>query len=236
MKLINKKDNQITFQAGIEESLANAIRRYFGKVPILAIEEVEISKNDSPLYDETVAHRLGLIPLKTGKESEAKLKIKAKGDGIVYSKSLKGNVEIIYDSIPITFLKKDEELDLIATAKLGKGEEHSKFFPGLMYYRNAIKISIDKNCPKEVVDVCPENILKIDGEKIVTVDLEKCDVCNACVEFCEKKHKNCIKITPTRELTITVESFGQLEVKDLFKKSIEALKKDLTEVSKKISK
>ena len=67
MKIINKKNNQMTFSAEIDESLANAIRRYVDQIPILAIDEVEISKNDSPLYDETVAHRIGLIPLKMEK-------------------------------------------------------------------------------------------------------------------------------------------------------------------------
>jgi len=65
MKLINKKENKIMFTAEIEESLANAIRRYMNQIPVLAVEEVEISRNDSPLYDETIAHRIGLIPIKT---------------------------------------------------------------------------------------------------------------------------------------------------------------------------
>jgi len=51
MKLIEKKKNQITFTAEIDESLANAVRRYLDQIPILAIDEVDISKNDSALYD-----------------------------------------------------------------------------------------------------------------------------------------------------------------------------------------
>ena len=76
MKLISKKDNIIVFQADIEETLANAIRKYLNQVLIPAIDEVEISKNDSPLYDETIAHRIGLIPLKTNKISSEKTPIK----------------------------------------------------------------------------------------------------------------------------------------------------------------
>jgi len=46
MKVIDKKKNQITFSAEIDESLANAIRRYVGHIPVLAIDEVEIIKNE----------------------------------------------------------------------------------------------------------------------------------------------------------------------------------------------
>ena len=87
MKLLNKKENQITFTAEIDESLANAIRRYLNKIPIIAVDEVEISKNDSPLYDETIAHRIGLIPIKMEKaisEKKAhKMKLDTSKEGIV---------------------------------------------------------------------------------------------------------------------------------------------------------
>ena len=67
MELINKKDNQIIFTAKVEESIANAIRRFVNEIPIMAIDEIEIFRNDSPLYDETISHRMGLIPLKMNK-------------------------------------------------------------------------------------------------------------------------------------------------------------------------
>lgn len=236
MKIIDKKENQIKFSLEIEESLANAIRRYLGQIPVLAIDEIEISKNDSPLYDETVAHRMGLIPLKTGKEDEAKLKIKTKGEGMVYSKELKGNAELVYDSIPITFLKKGEEMELTAKARLGKGQEHSKFSPGLMYYRNVIKVDVDKNCPEEIIGTCPANVFKMEKDKVVAQNSENCDMCEECVEFCRKHKKDFVKLTPTKELVITLESFGQMDVKNILAKSISFLKKDLAELSKKISK
>ena len=50
-------------------------------------------------------------------------------------------------------MKKGQELEILATAKVGKGSEHSKFSPGLMFYRDVVEIKIDKECPKEVVNV-----------------------------------------------------------------------------------
>ena len=240
MKTINKKDNQITFTANIDESLANAIRRYVDQIPILAIDEVEISKNDSPLYDETIAHRIGMIPLKMDKtineKSSEQLTLIAKSDGIIYSGDLKGRVNPVYEKIPITILKKGQEFEVLATAKVGKGSEHVKFSPGLMFYRNAIKIKLDKDCPKEIVDVCPQGIFKIEGGKVAIVGEEKCDMCEACTDFCIKEWKNSVELIPTEELAITVESFGQISEEEIFKKAIEALKDDLKEVTKKVAK
>jgi len=64
MKIVEKKQGQIVFTVDAEVTLANSIRRYVNQIPVMAIDEVEISRNDSPLYDETIAHRMGLIPIK----------------------------------------------------------------------------------------------------------------------------------------------------------------------------
>jgi len=116
-------------------SLANAIRRSVLEIPVMAIDEVEISKNDSALFDEILAHRLGLIPIKTKKISskEIKFKLSEKGPKMVYSTDLKPNEDIIY-KMPIVLLEEGQEIQLVATAKFGKGIEHVKYSPGMIYY------------------------------------------------------------------------------------------------------
>ncbi len=240
MEKINQKENKIIFSAEMDDSLANAIRRYVDQIPILAIDEVEISKNDSPLYDETIAHRLGMVPLKMEKgvneKTEEQLTLVAKDDGIVYSGEIKGKIKPVYDKIPITILKKGQELEILATAKVGKGNQHTKFSPGIMFYRDAVKIKIDKECPKEIVNACPKKILRIEGAKVGVTNENECDLCEECTDFLRKKGKESIEFIPTKELIITVESFGQISEEEMFKRAIETLEKDLTEVSKKISK
>lgn len=236
MKIVEKKDNTLIFVVEATESIINTIRRYVNQIPVLAVDEIEISKNDSPLYDETIAHRIGLIPLKNENKTKGKLKLNVKKEGIIYSEELKGDVKVIYDKIPITLLDKNQELELVANVKIGKGSEHSKFSPGLIFYRNVFEIKADKNCPKDVIENCPRNILKLKDGKIIVEDDFKCDSCEACVEFCKKNGKEAIEVVPTKELVVTLESFGQLSVEDMFKKSIEVLKKDLVELSKKLSK
>ena len=63
MKIIQKQEDKIAFVEEVDESLANSIRRSALEIPILAIDDVEFRKNDSVLYDEVMALRLGLIAL-----------------------------------------------------------------------------------------------------------------------------------------------------------------------------
>ncbi|MFA7304420.1 MAG: DNA-directed RNA polymerase subunit D, partial [Methanoregula sp.] len=60
-------DNLARFTlSGARPGFANAFRRaMIGEVPTLAIEDVRIYDNTSALFDEMLAHRLGLIPIKT---------------------------------------------------------------------------------------------------------------------------------------------------------------------------
>ena len=234
MNIINKKPNKICLNIGINESLANAIRRHVNEIYVVAIDEVEISKNDSALYDETVAHRIGLIPLKMPKsfkaDAEEKLKIKYKKAGIVYSGELKGNVEVVYDKIPITLLKEDQELNLTATVRLGKGKDHSKFSPGLMYYRNICEITLNKKFTSEFQKKFPNKITE-KGDKIILEDnLER-----PVIDFCEGisiRNKENVEIKEKEGLILDIESFGQISPDEIFMKATDILKKNLNEFIK----
>ena len=237
MEIIDKRKDQMTFRAEINESLANAIRRYVNQVPVLAVDEVEIYKNDSPLYDETIAHRIGLIPLKMDKavneKTEMEMKLVSKGEGMVYSGELKGALGVVYDKIPITSLGEENELELVAFAKVGKGSDHSKFSPGMMYYRHVVEIKMDADLYDRVKEHLPENEIKKESKNIIVLDNQKKEASDICEEICREEGKK-IEIIPKNEIIITIESFGQLEVNDIFKKSISALSKDLELVSKNI--
>src|SRR3989344_4115236 len=110
--------NNAEFILDTNEEMATAIRRSANEIEILAIDEVEIHKNDSALYDEILAHRLGLIPLQATKnvemfkggdkpstKNQAQIHIKIKGPGIVYSGDIKGEVKPVYDKILVNPLK-----------------------------------------------------------------------------------------------------------------------------------
>jgi len=236
MKLIEKTKDQLVFAAEMDESIANAIRRYVGQIPVMAVDELEISRNDSPLYDETIAHRVGLIPLKAGKTTEkGKLKLDVKKEGTVYSGDLKGHPEPVYKNIPITTLDKGQELLFTATVGLGRGAEHAKFSPGLMFYRNSVGITMDREFLEEVRKVLPDAEIKERGNKITILDNKKREVADVCEGIANKKKKKA-EISSGEELIISLESFGQLDAKDIFNESIDALRKDLASVAKSIDK
>ncbi len=238
MKKIEKTENQIVFTAEIDETIANSIRRYMNQIPVLAVDEVEISKNDSALYDETVAHRIGLIPLKmedAAAKKPKKLKLDVKKEGVVYSGELKGSPAVVYKNMPITLLNNNQELQITATVKAGKGSEHSKFSPGFMFYRNVAKIIIDKEFYEEIKKVCLGAEISEKGNKIIIMDNKKRDIADVC-EGIANKNKKKAEINPTGEIIITIDSFGQMSVENIFKKSIGTLKKDLASVAKEIKK
>ncbi len=237
MKLLKKEKEKIVFSAEMNNGLTNAIRRYVGQIPVMAIDEVEISKNDSPLYDETIAHRAGLVPLERGKVSvkgkEIELSLSADSEGNVYSGKLKGSIKVAYDKIPLTALGKDQELELKATARIGRGNEHAKFSPGLLIFRESIEVKIDKDCPQEIRELLPKKLYDKSG-KISIESSAEADQCEEAAEYCQKQGKEYVKIEQNGEMIITLESYGQIPVEDIFKEAIEALKSDLEEVKKKV--
>ena len=239
MKKVEKTENQLTFTTDIGETLTNSIRRYVNHVNVMAIDEVEISKNDSPLYDETISHRLGLIPLKNEKsvneKSTGKLKLSVSKGGTVYSGELKGEPGVVYKEIPITTLAEGQEIEIVATVRAGRGAEHAKFSPGMIFYRNVSEITLDKEFQDEVEKSCPSVEIKEKGNKIVIVDNKSKEVADVCEGISSKKKKKA-EIELKDELVVTIESFGQMPVEEIFKKSVEALEKDLNAVAKSIDK
>jgi len=210
----DKKQQKLSFVTDMSLSLANAIRRSILEVPIMAIDEVEIIRNDSALYDEIIAHRIGLIPIKTDSNKEIKFKLKEKGPKIVYSTDIKPSVDTEY-KLPIVILDEEQEIEIVANAKLGIGVQHIKHSPGLIYYKH--------NLDSEVLD-----FVSVDDDAKISYNEEEL------IKLSDEQ-KNKIKNTKeAKELIFEIESWGQIDVKDIFLKSMEVLDKNLQELNKSI--
>jgi DNA-directed RNA polymerase subunit D len=232
METIMKNDSEMSFVSEMNVSLANAIRRSVGEIPILAIDECDIYKNDSVLYDEVIAHRLGLVSLKNQKVKsgdfiEMKMKAKGKGDKVEVMAGLLGD-NVVYPETPIVLLGDKQEIELVARAKMGKGNGHAKFMPGLIFYKHLpkIKISTEGEKQTELAELYPE-VFEMFGNKLKVKNAAACDLDNE-----DMKDYPGVNIEFGDELVFGVESWGQIGVKDVFIEACKALKGNLSEVLK----
>ena len=230
MEAVKKSPELLVLRIDANESLANAIRRSVSEVPTLAIDDVEIFRNDSALYDEVLALRLGLIPLKTEKGMSKKTKIDLKlsktGPCTVYASDLDGNAEIVHPKIPIVILGDGHKLELVATAVLGRGIEHAKFVPGLCYYRHLLEVKSSPEADKIVENskgfIKPEK----KGSKWI------CDINEAEADKIEGIEKG--SVVAADEMLLVIESYGNMDAKDILVKAIDALSDNLDEFEKSL--
>ena len=254
----NKEEGKLSFVLkDADFTFANTVRRLVQEeVPTMAIEDVEFRKNSSIIYDEILAHRLGLVPLKTDLKSynlPGKCKCKgkgcarcqlkmtlspSKGTGTVYASEIKTKdsaIKPVYGKMPIVKLLKGQELELEATAMLGNGKDHAKWVPGLIYYkyRPAIDVGNVKD-PGAVVEACPLDIFEIKNNKLLVIKdrLLKCTLCEACTDVDEN-----IKLNYTdKEFVFYMESWGQLTCKEIINESARIFDEKLDEFSDALKK
>ena len=234
METIIKTADEVSFVSNMNVSLANAIRRSVGEIPVLAIVEADIYKNDSVLYDEIIAHRLGLVSLKNqkmkvGESVEMKLKAKGKGEIMeVTASALAGDV--VYPETPIVLLSEGQQLELVARAKVGKGIEHAKFMPGLVYYKHLPKIKISGEGEKqsELAEIYPE-VFEMFGEKLKVKSATACDL-----DDDDVKDYPGVDISFDDNLVFAIESWGQISASDIFTEACKSLKTNLQAVAKSL--
>ena len=143
LQIINQDEQKISVKLqGIPLQYANALRRIcLNGVPIFAIDTVDILENSSILADEGIAHRLGLIPLKTefssidsNIESDKVMLTLDSGDTTETRTIFSGDIQSqdnvikpISEKIPIVTLAPNQKIKFEAHARLGRGTEHAKW-------------------------------------------------------------------------------------------------------------
>ena len=246
-----KKTNRMTIVVkGTTSVYMNALRRtIIDEVPSMAVKEVEFRKNDSALYDEMLALRIGLVPLTTDLSAynlpeecsckgegclkcTLKMTLAKKGPCMVYASDLKikdPKVKPAFPDTPLVKLLKDQELEFEATATLGIGRDHAKYSPAHAWYRNVPELDVEKvKDGGKVISVCPANVFEMKGSKINVKNAQACVLCGACVDADGNVKLN----QKTDEYLLYVESFGQLKAEDILSNAVEVLGKQLTAFEK----
>jgi DNA-directed RNA polymerase subunit D len=204
-------------------AMMNAIRQTLvSDIPKMAIEMVEFHlgpirdqdgreyESISPLFDEILSHRLGLVPIPTdldffnfreGCECEGEgcpkcsimYVLNKKGPCTVYSGDLEpvgdSSLKIKEDLIPLVKLSEGQAPLIYATAILGTGRTHAKWqvCHGVGYkYYPIVKINA-KKCDQSgaCVRICPRDVLVEGDKKIEVADAEACTLCMSCIQKCE---------------------------------------------------
>ncbi len=154
IKLLSKEPDALRFVlSDASPAFANALRRIMvSEIPIMAIDDVMILENNSVMYDEILAHRLGLVPITTDPTYNLPEECSCKSDlgcekcrasfsleveasdpvEVVYSSHLRPenpDVRPVSDRIPIVKLAQGQKVKLEAYARLGRGKAHAKWQP-----------------------------------------------------------------------------------------------------------
>ncbi len=128
---------------GVSANFANAIRRIAtNSVQSFAIDSVTFYENSSAIFDEYIAHRIGLVPILTphgySQKDEVLFKLECEGPVTVYSKDLVSNdkeVKVANEKIPIIKLAAGQKLRLDGKALMNPASKSAKFQPGLVTYK-----------------------------------------------------------------------------------------------------
>lgn len=154
--------------------LTNLLRRHIlGKVSALAINKVTFYENNSYMFDEYLAHRIGMVPIITPKDvkpnEEIFFTLDVQGPGEAVSGDLKSkskDVKTVYDNMPLIQLREKQSIRLECVAKMGIPKMHQKFQAGLASYDysnpSSILFTVEsyKNYPMahDIVKNASENI------------------------------------------------------------------------------
>jgi DNA-directed RNA polymerase subunit D len=272
IKILEMTDTKARFVlSNASPETANALRRcLISEIPKMAIETVEFHlgpirdeegneyESVSPLFDEIVAHRLGLVPVPSDPTLFVeKDKCTCGGEGcpsctIMYSLNKKGPCEVysgdleplgsqafrIKDElIPIVKLGPGQAILVYASAELGTGKRHAKWqvTNGVGYkYYPTVKID-SKKCDSDATcaDLCPRKVFAKEGNTVKVVDEEACMLCMACVKECRTKAVT-VESDKTKFI-FTFETDGSLTAKQTLQNALEILEQKFDNFKESVS-
>lgn len=266
VRILDLDDEKIRFTLdGVDVAFANALRRtMISDVPCMAIDDLFIFDNSSVVHDEVLAHRIGLIPLKTDLDnyvlpgvcecqselgcekcrvvltlevdSEAGTRTVTSGDFV----SVDPNVVPASMGIPLTKIATGQTVRLEAYARLGTGKIHAKWQPvSEAIYQHIAEIEVDdERCDAcaECLKACPRDVFLVEEGKLIVVDVHACTLCGDCVKACPVEPPALTQGVSADAYMFTVESTGCLPPEKIVSEAGRMLISKIDELSDKIEK
>lgn len=254
IKIIKQDERRIKFLLeNSNPAFANAFRRIMkNEIATMAIEFVDFEDNNSGMFDELLAHRLGLIPLTSDKKSynlksgckcegrgcsqcEVVLVLEKQGPCVVKAGDMKSTDESVYPvdkDIPIVELLEGHRLKFEATAQLGFGKEHIKWQAANVGYKYGPVVKVGSDADTKIVDICPTNVFEKKDGKIKVIHEDRCTLCMRCTEVSEGVSVS----ADDTKFIFDVESVSGLTAKEVIANALEMLEersKDFADSVKK---
>ncbi|MCL2148996.1 MAG: DNA-directed RNA polymerase subunit D [Methanomassiliicoccaceae archaeon] len=242
-------------------TVANAIRRtMLTEIPKMAIDKVEFHlgsimgeekeyESITPLFDEILAHRLGMVPVPTDHElftfqedcvcggegcpsCTIMYSLNEKGPCTVLSGDMKplGSPDLVVKDqfIPIVELTDGQAVLIYATAVMGRAKKHAKWQAAFgVGYKYFPVVEVDEKKAGEpsairCAEICPKGVFEVEGGRLRVKDMLGCCLCRDCEDV--SRGAVSVGIDDTNFL-FRYETDGSLTARQVLDKALEILSK-----------
>ncbi|ORD93852.1 RPAC1 [Enterospora canceri] len=211
--------------------LANALRRIMlAEIRTVAFHDVTVSVNDSIFPDEYVAHRIGLVCIKSEeKEIVAKLDVsnRTKENMDVMSDDIVCDGLVIKSGILLCRLAPGQSIKMEMGIGGGRGREHAKWSPvSMCSYRLMPRLVLRREFreeeAKKLQGCCSKGVIKIVKKKAVVVEPRK-----------ETMSREVVRVFGDDVELSRVEDHFCFRVEGIMENGIEILKQGISEMRNK---
>ena len=214
----------------------------------------------TPLFDEIIAHRLGMVPVPTDLDLFVPQdQCTCGGEGcpncsIMYSLNKHGpctvlsgdlmplgnpDLKVKDEFIPLVELTDGQAVMIYATAVMGTAKKHVKWqvCNGVGYsYLPVIDIDSGRASDEAVLEaasVCPKHVYAVEDGKLVAKDPLACNLCMSCVERVGSDRGLSVRGDETNFI-FKFETDGSLTARQALDKAVEILSKEADEFAEGI--
>jgi len=244
-KLAEKGNSVQLLVKGVDATFMNGVRRaIMNSVPVFAVEDVRIYENSSVMFDEMLAHRLGMLPLKTDLKAykageKVIMMLEKEGPATVYSRDVQSTdpkVEVVDKHIPLVKLAKGQKVKIEMDAVMGFGKEHVKWQPGIVGYSQLAKVSFDMkhiDNPNKLLDAAPGQF-ELKAGKLTVKDSSSLNL-DLVSKARDIAPPGAVEIEyDENAYVLNLESFGGLEAKEIVEAALDALAEKTKEFKKQV--